>query len=108
MNREIIAVAFGAKCGGLAASESGRFSPGFGGPPAASSPSARSRSASANAPTPEAERARNARRVTGSGSIDIQELAGGEELLAQVGEGGQFGVGRLRLPREGGLVEQGP
>src|SRR5947209_1535414 len=91
MNNEIIAVAFGAWWGGRGRRSSGRFSPGLAGT-SASRPSWRSRCARAKAPTPKAERARKSRRPGRSGSVDIEELVGAEELLAEVGQRGQLGV----------------
>src|SRR5262245_19747443 len=94
MNSEIIAFAFGAKCGFFAARLGGGFSPGLAGPSAARSPSRCSKCASAKNPTPAEVRDRNARRVAGN-SIDIEELVRGEKLLAEVSERGEFGVLRL-------------
>src|SRR3954468_19687901 len=91
MNSEIIAVAMGAWWVGRRRRSSGRFSPGFWGT-SASRPSWRSRWANAKAPTPKAERARKSRRAVKSGSIDIEELVGAEELLAEVRQRGQLGV----------------
>src|SRR5688572_8991944 len=106
MNSEIIAFAFGAKCGLRGLRLAGGFSPGLAGPSAASRPSRWSRCASAQNPTPAAVCDRNARRVAGN-SIDIEELVGREQLLAEVGERGKFGVLRLALERGGLRREEG-
>src|SRR4051794_8830704 len=100
MNSEISALAFGSKCGGRGFRSIGRFSPRL--PGSASRLSACSRCASANAPTPKAERVRSSRRVGMRGSVNMEELVGGQDLLTEVGEGGQFGAGLARgaeLPR---------
>src|SRR4051794_30745262 len=96
MNSEIIAFAFGAKCGLRASRLSGRFSAGLLGS-AASRRSRCSRCASAKAPMPKAELFRTSRRVGAMLSVHIEELVGGEELLTQVRQRHQLGVGLLRL-----------
>src|SRR4051812_46914233 len=102
MNSEIIAFAFGAKCGLRALRSSGRFSPGFAGT-SARRRSRWSRCASAKAPMPNAERLRSSRRVR---SVHMEELVGGQELLTQVRQRHQVGVGlaggaeAARLPGE--------
>src|SRR5688500_7579377 len=93
MKREIIALAFGAKCEGFGRRSSGGFSPGLLGV-AASSLSSLSRCARANAPMPKALLARNSRRDVER--LDgIEELITAEELLAEAGERGQFVVGLI-------------
>src|SRR6185437_7206030 len=107
MNSEIIALAFGAKCGGRGRRLGGGFSPGLLGPSAASNPSRSSRCASANRPTPAAVFDKMPRRVGGQ-LIDIKELVRGQQLLAEVRERGQGRVDAL-LTAEGGrlIFEEG-
>src|SRR5262245_31852785 len=96
MNSEIMAFAFGAKCVGRGLRFSGRFSPGLAG--SASRLSCPSRCARAKAPMPKAERVRNSRRVGLRRSVHMEELVGGEQLLAEIREGRQFGVRLVGRP----------
>src|SRR5262245_1023252 len=98
MNSEIIAVAFGAKCGLRACRFSGRFSPGLAGTsPSSLSPC--SRWASAKVPMPKALRLKNSRRVGMRGSVHMEELVGGHQLLTQVRQRHQLGISPARRPQ---------
>src|SRR5262249_57254509 len=91
MNSEIIAVAFGAKCGLRACRLSGRFSPGLTGA-SASRLSRWSKWARANEPMPNADWLRDSRRVV-MASVHVEEFGGSQQLLAHVRQRLQFCVG---------------
>ena len=86
MNSEIIAFAFGAKCGGRALRSSGRFSPGFfgdvGEQPVLAQQVGQGDRADAEGGVRQERRGGSER----AGSVHIEELVGSEELLAEVGQ----------------------
>ena len=101
MNSEIIAFALGAKCGARGLQVQREVLAGLLRRRRRAAPSWRSRWARANAPTPKAVFARNARRVGKGGSVDIEKLVGGQELLAEIRQDGELAI-RTRRSRAAG------